>query len=361
MLSEQFGDRRVGHRGARESLFSEEKVSPRVTESAGMTTVVTGGAGFLGSHLVDALVARGERVLVLDDLSTGRAENLEAALAGGRASLIELDVAVDAPHLREALRAGEAERVRFIYHLASPASPEAYHADPWGTLAVNALGTMSLIEVALEHSARFVFSSTSEVYGDPLVHPQPESYFGNVDPIGPRSCYDEGKRFAEAAIAAAVRARGLDARIVRFFNCYGPRMADGDGRLVPELVGALLAGRPMPIQGTGKQTRSMTYIEDAVELLLKVVAAPLTGLDPINVGNDDERSVEDIARALASVVGVPYDAEHVAAREGDPQRRRPDLTRARGLGWAPTTPLEQGLRTTYDWFAARVPAQITSS
>ncbi len=326
-----------------------------------MTTVVTGGAGFLGSHLVDALVARGERVLVLDDLSTGRAENLEAALAGGRASLIELDVAVDAPHLREALRAGEAERVRFIYHLASPASPEAYHADPWGTLAVNALGTMSLIEVALEHSARFVFSSTSEVYGDPLVHPQPESYFGNVDPIGPRSCYDEGKRFAEAAIAAAARARGLDARIVRFFNCYGPRMADGDGRLVPELVGALLAGRPMPIQGTGKQTRSMTYIEDAVELLLKVVAAPLTGLDPINVGNDDERSVEDIARALASVVGVPYDAEHVAAREGDPQRRRPDLTRARGLGWAPTTSLEQGLRTTYDWFAARVPAQITSS
>ena len=245
--------------------------------------------------------------------------------------------------------------------MASPASPEAYHADPWGTLAVNALGTMSLIEVALEHSARFVFSSTSEVYGDPLVHPQPESYFGNVDPIGPRSCYDEGKRFAEAAIAAAVRARGLDARIVRFFNCYGPRMADGDGRLVPELVGALLAGRPMPIQGTGKQTRSMTYIEDAVGLLLKVVAAPLTGLDPVNVGNDDERSVEDIARALASVVGVPYDAEHVAAREGDPQRRRPDLTRARGLGWAPTTQLEQGLRTTYDWFAARVPAQITSS
>jgi nucleoside-diphosphate-sugar epimerase len=323
-----------------------------------MTTVVTGGAGFLGSHLVDALVARGEQVLVLDDLSTGRAENLERALGTGRATLIETSVAVDPAHLREALRAGKVERVRFLYHLASPASPEAYNADPWGTLAVNGLGTMSLIEIALEHRARFVFSSTSEVYGDPLVHPQPESYFGNVDPIGPRSCYDEGKRFAEAAIAAAVRARGLDARLVRFFNCYGPRMAAGDGRLVPELIGALLGGRPMPIQGTGKQTRSMTYIQDAVDLFLIVVAAQLTGLDPVNVGNDDERSVEDIARTLASVVSIPYEAVHLAPREGDPQRRRPDLTRARGLGWSPTTPLESGLRTTSEWFARRAGVRI---
>jgi nucleoside-diphosphate-sugar epimerase len=321
-----------------------------------MTTIVTGGAGFLGSHLVDALIARGERVLVLDNLSTGRVANIEAALASGQATLVEADVATHVTHLREALHVGKADHIRYVYHLASPASPEAYHADPWGTLAVNGIGTMSLIEIALEHSARFVYSSTSEVYGDPLVHPQPESYFGNVDPIGPRSCYDEGKRFGEAAVAAAVRVQGLDARIVRFFNCYGPRMETGDGRLVPELIGAALAGRKMPIQGTGEQTRSMTYIDDAIDLFLKVVGAELTGLDPVNVGNDDERSVEAIARTLARVIGIPYEPEYLPAREGDPQRRRPDLTKARSLGWSPSTSLEVGLQATYDWFARRAPA-----
>ncbi len=318
-----------------------------------MTTVVTGGAGFLGSHLVDALIARGEDVLVLDNLSTGRAENLDAAIAGGRARLLECDVATDAAALRATLRAGRVEFVRAIYHLASPASPEAYHADPWGTLAVNGLGSMSLIEIALERGARFVYASTSEVYGDPLVHPQPESYFGNVDPIGPRSCYDEGKRFGEAAVAAAVRSRGLDARLVRFFNCYGPRMESGDGRLVPELIVAALAGRPLPIQGTGRQTRSMTYVDDAIDLLARIVDAPLTGLEPVNIGNDDERSVDEIARTLALVAGIPYEIARLPARPGDPQRRRPILDRARALGWAPATPLEAGLRTTYDWFAAR--------
>jgi nucleoside-diphosphate-sugar epimerase len=316
-----------------------------------MTTIVTGGAGFVGSHLVDALVARDERVLVLDDLSTGSRDNIADALASGKATFVECDVAVDADRLRPVLRAARAERVRWIYHLASPASPEAYGAHPWETLAVNGLGTMALIEIALEHSARFVYSSTSEIYGDPLEHPQRESYFGNVDPIGPRSCYDEGKRFAEAAIAAAVRSRGLDARIVRFFNCYGPRMERGDGRLVPELVAAALAKRKFPIQGTGKQTRSMTFIDDAIQLLMMVEALPLNGLTPVNVGNDDERSVEDIARTLARVIGVAFEAEYLPPRPADPQRRRPDLTRARSLGWEPTTALEEGLRVTYDWFA----------
>jgi nucleoside-diphosphate-sugar epimerase len=320
-----------------------------------MTTIVTGGAGCLGSHLVDALVDRGENVLVLDDLSTGSVDNLKSALTTGKAAFIEADVAVDVERLRGHLRAGGVRHVRRIFHLASPASPDAYNAHQWETLTVNAIGTMSLIDIALEHGARFIYSSTSEIYGDPLVHPQPESYFGNVDPIGPRSCYDEGKRFAEAAIAAGVRSRGLDARLVRFFNCYGPRMERGDGRLVPELVGAALAGRKFPIQGTGKQTRSMTFINDAVELLLLVESLPLSGLEPVNVGNDDERSVEDIARALAQVIGIEFEAEYLPGREGDPQRRRPDLTRARSLGWAPTTPLESGLRTTYDWFVATAP------
>jgi len=318
-----------------------------------MTTIVTGGAGFLGSHLVDALVARGETVLVLDDLSTGSEANIAEATQTGKAQFVEADVAVDPGRLQAILRSAGVGKVRRIYHLASPASPEAYNAHQWETLTVNAIGTMSLIEIALEHGARFIYSSTSEVYGDPLVHPQPESYFGNVDPIGPRSCYDEGKRFAEAAIAAAVRSRKLDARLVRFFNCYGPRMESGDGRLVPELIGAALAGRKFPIQGTGKQTRSMTYIEDAIQLLMLVESLPLSGLEPVNVGNDDERSVEEIARTLARILDVPFQAEYLPAREGDPQRRRPDLARARSLGWAPTTPLEQGLRTTYDWFAAQ--------
>jgi nucleoside-diphosphate-sugar epimerase len=318
-----------------------------------MDAIVTGGAGFLGSHLVDALLARGERVLVLDDLSTGRAENLAPALATGKALFVETNVAVDADRLRATLRRAGTTQVSRIFHLASPASPEAYGAHPWETLAVNAVGTMSLIEIALEQRARFVYSSTSEVYGDPLVHPQPETYYGNVDPIGPRSCYDEGKRFGEAAVAAATRSRALDARIVRFFNCYGPRMERGDGRLVPELIGAALDGRKLPIQGTGKQTRSMTYVDDAIDLLLRVEALPLDPLEPVNIGNDDERSVEEIARTLARILGMRFEAQYLPAREGDPQRRRPDLTRARGLGWAPTTPLEQGLRTTYEWFAAQ--------
>src|ERR1700691_4139665 len=156
------------------------------------------------------------------------------------------------------------------------------------------MATMSLIELALAHKARFLYTSTSEIYGDPLVHPQPESYFGNVDPIGPRSCYDEGKRFGEAAVATGVRARGLDGRIVRFFNCYGPMMEQGDGRLIPALIDAIQKGKPLPVQGTGKQTRSMTYVDDAIALLRLVMERPQVALQPINVGNDDERSVEDI-------------------------------------------------------------------
>jgi dTDP-glucose 4,6-dehydratase/UDP-glucuronate decarboxylase len=210
---------------------------------------------------------------------------------------------------------------------------------------------MSLIELALEHRARFVFASTSEIYGDPLVHPQSESYFGNVDPIGPRSCYDEGKRFGEAAVAAAVGSRGLDARIVRFFNCYGPRMQHGDGRLVPALIDAALAGKPLPIQGSGRQTRSLTFVSDALELLLLVTQSDQEKLQPINIGNDDERSVEEIARAFAKVAGVPFEAEHRAARPADPQRRRPDMTLARSLGWSPATDLESGLAKTLAWFS----------
>lgn len=315
-----------------------------------MLTLVTGGAGFVGSHLVKALVDSGDRVIIVDNLSTGHVRNLEYPLSSGRATFVYADVAVPYPQMARIVADAATSTIDRIYHLASPASPEAYGTDPWGTLAVNGLGTMSLIEIALDHRARFLFASTSEIYGDPLEHPQRESYFGNVDPIGPRSCYDEGKRFGEAAVAAAVRARNLDARIVRLFNCYGPGMSEGDGRLIPALIEAIETRKPLPIHGTGEQTRSMTYVSDAVELIRRVMESKQATLAPVNVGNDDERSVEEIARTLAKVAGVAYSAEHLPAREQDPKRRRPDITRAKALGWSPSTSLEEGLFATYQQF-----------
>jgi nucleoside-diphosphate-sugar epimerase len=314
--------------------------------------LVTGGAGFLGSHLSSALVDDGQYVIIIDNLSSGHVRNLEHAVSSGRATFIYGDVAVSVNEITELLRlALRGASIDRIWHLASPASPDAYSAHPWETLAVNGMATMSLIELALAHKARFLYTSTSEIYGDPLVHPQPESYFGNVDPIGPRSCYDEGKRFGEAAVATGVRARGLDGRLVRFFNCYGPMMEQGDGRLIPALIDAILNKRPLPIQGTGKQTRSMTFVDDAIQLLRLVMDRSQPTLLPINIGNDDERSVEEIARALAAVAGTEFNPSYESAREGDPQRRKPDLTLARSYGWSPSTSLEDGLRITWRWFS----------
>ena len=315
-----------------------------------MRNLITGGAGFLGSNLANRLVDRGEQVVIIDNLSSGYMRNLEHALSSGRATLIFADVAQPPDALETIVRGANPEPFDRIYHLASPASPEAYGKMPWETLCVNAIGTMSLIELALRDRARMLYASTSEIYGDPLVHPQPESYFGNVDPIGPRSCYDEGKRFGEAAMATAFGKRELDGRIVRFFNCYGPAMDVTDGRLVPAMVEALAAGKRLPIHGTGRQTRSMTYVDDALDLVALVMERPQPVLQPVNVGNDDERSVEEIARAVAVAAGIPFDPEFVSPREADPQRRKPDLTTARSYGWAPTTTLEAGLAKTYHWF-----------
>lgn len=316
-----------------------------------MLTMITGGAGFLGSHLANTLIDAGDRVVIIDNLSSGQIRNLESAISSGRATFVYGDVAAPLADVRALVgTAIGSEKLDRIYHLASPASPEAYGAHPWETLAVNGMATMSLIEIALERDARFLFSSTSEIYGDPLVHPQPEHYFGNVDPIGPRSCYDEGKRFGEAAVATGVRARGLDGRLVRFFNCYGPMMERGDGRLIPTLIDAILKSEPMPIHGTGKQTRSMTYVDDAISLLRLVMEGPQPTLQPINIGNDDERSVEDIARALATVTDTPFEPVYLPGRDQDPQRRRPDMTLARDYDWTPATQLEAGLLKTFQWF-----------
>lgn len=316
-----------------------------------MLHIVTGGAGFLGSHLVDALLQRGDDVVIIDNLTTGSLRNIADATVTGRATFVYLDVAQSLETLKAALvKPLAGRRIDRIFHLASPASPDAYGQHPWETMLVNGVGTMSLVKLAVEHDARLIYSSTSEIYGDPLVHPQPETYFGNVDPIGPRACYDEGKRFGEAAISVAVNSFGLDGRIVRFFNCYGPRMNAADGRLIPALGEAEAAGRPFPIHGDGLQTRSMTYVGDAIALLLLVAdAAPSQTLQPVNIGNDEENTVLEIAEAYARVVGVPFAVEHGPARVGDPKRRKPELTVARSYGWAPRVSLDEGLRLTVAW------------
>ncbi len=318
-----------------------------------MSILVTGGAGFVGSHLVDRLLLDPKaEVVILDNLSTGRLANVEKAVGSGRAVFAYCDVAASADELRAIIAQAAKTPVTEIYHLASPASPEAYGAMPWETLAVNGLGTMSLIEIALETRARMLFSSTSEVYGDPSVHPQPETYFGNVNPIGPRACYDEGKRFGEAAMSVAVRTRGLDGRIVRLFNGYGPRMAIGDGRLIPSALDAIADQRPIPLHGTAQQSRSMTYVDDLVNGLILVMNTKFKELQPVNLGSEDELSVEAITRALADAAGVAYDIERLPARPEDPQRRRPDSTIAQQIGWTAEVDLQEGLKRTLAWFNA---------
>jgi nucleoside-diphosphate-sugar epimerase len=313
-----------------------------------MLNLVTGGAGFVGSHLVDALLSAGDDVIIVDNLSTGNLRNLERALQSKRCTFVFGDITQPFHALLEPVLAGR--RLDKIFHLASPASPDAYGNHPWETLLVNSVGTMSLIDLAIAHGARMLYTSTSEIYGDPLVHPQPETYFGNVDTLGERACYDEGKRFGEAAISVGIRSRGLDACLVRLFNCYGSRMSAADGRLIPALVAAADASKPLPIHGTGLQTRSMTYIDDAIELILIVMATRKPMLEPVNVGNDDERTVLEIAESFAKAAEIPFEVEYLPTRPSDPQRRKPDLTRARALGWAPRTSLESGLRTTIAWF-----------
>ncbi len=321
-----------------------------------MAVLVTGGAGFVGSHLVDRLCRSGKDVIVMDDLSSGRIANLEWAIREGGATFVYWNVAAPASQTIAELQKAIRQPLEAIYHLASPASPEAYGAHPWETLSVNGLGTMALIDVALQQNALLLFTSTSEVYGDPLVNPQPETYFGNVNPIGPRACYDEGKRFAEAAISVAVAKRGLNARIVRLFNCYGPRMQADDGRLIPALISAALNDKAFPIHGDGQQTRSITYIDDVVRGILHIAQSSMHRLSPVNLGNDEELRVLDIAERVAKACGVQLTAEHLPARPEDPMRRRPDLTRARSYGWAPSISVDEGIARTVAWFtdAARI-------
>jgi dTDP-glucose 4,6-dehydratase len=308
-----------------------------------MRVVVTGGAGFLGSHLCEALVGRGDEVVCVDDLSTGRLENLDALLHRPGFRFLPADVArslkVDGP-------------VHAVAHLASPASPPDYHRRPLETLAVGSTGTDNALALAEEHGARFLLASTSEVYGDPAVHPQPESYWGNVNPIGPRSIYDEAKRFAEALTSAHRRIRGTDTGIVRIFNTYGPRMRAHDGRVVTSFIAQALNGDPLTIYGDGSQTRSFCYVDDLVRGLVAMLDAVEPG--PVNLGNPVERTVRELAELVLALTGSTSPIEHHPLPLDDPTRRKPVIAHAeRTLGWAPAVPAEEGLRRTVEYFRTR--------
>ncbi|MHB1853437.1 MAG: UDP-glucuronic acid decarboxylase family protein [Acidimicrobiales bacterium] len=306
--------------------------------------VVTGGAGFLGSHICERLVARGDKVVCVDDLSTGRRSNLHALTGRSEFTLIEADVAVSLP---------VPGPVDAVMHLASAASPVDYLKRPLETLAAGSEGTRRGLELAAAHRARFVLASTSEVYGDPALHPQPEHYWGNVNPIGPRSVYDEAKRFAEALTMAWHRLGRADIGIARIFNTYGPRLRPGDGRVVSNFIAQALTGQELTVYGDGHQTRSLCYVDDQVTGLLALLDSDLVG--PVNLGNPEEHSVLDLAEMVVELCSSSSPVAFHPLPEDDPTRRCPDISRARSeLGWEPTVPLAAGLARTIEWMRAEL-------
>jgi dTDP-glucose 4,6-dehydratase len=301
--------------------------------------VVAGGAGFIGSHVCDRLVERGDDVVAVDNFVTGARSNVAHLEGEQRFQLVEHDVC-------EPLELdGD---VHAVLDLASPASPKDFAVLPLEILAVGSAGARNLLELARVKGARFLITSTSEVYGEPLVHPQPESYWGNVNPIGPRSCYDESKRFAEALTMAYHRHAGVDVRIVRVFNTYGPRMKPGDGRVVSNFLVQALSGAPITIYGDGSQTRSFCYVDDEVAGILAVLDGSLTG--PVNVGNPNEFTVRELAELVVELTGTGSSIIREPLPVDDPTRRRPDTTLAREqLGWEPKIELREGLARTAEW------------
>jgi dTDP-glucose 4,6-dehydratase len=308
-----------------------------------MRIVITGAAGFIGSHLSEALLSRGHSVVGIDNLLTGDEANI-AHLRGQDFEFIRHDVTTYMT---------VAGPVDWVLHWASPASPIDYLELPIPTLKVGALGTHNALGLAKAKGARFVLASTSEVYGDPLEHPQKETYWGNVNPIGPRGVYDEAKRFAEAMTVAYHRYHGLDAKIVRIFNTYGPRMRIHDGRAVPTFIAQALQDEPLTIFGTGAQTRSFCYVTDLVDGILRLAASPVN--DPVNIGNPHEMSIEEIARTIIRMTGSSSTLSFRPLPTDDPKVRQPDITRARSLlGWEPKVALEDGLTSTIAYFRQKM-------
>jgi dTDP-glucose 4,6-dehydratase len=310
--------------------------------------VVAGGAGFLGSHLCEYLIARGDSVVCLDDLSTGSRENVDHLLELDSFTLVVTDVS-------ERVELAPGDKVDAVCNLASPASPPAYLQRPLETLAAGSEGTRRLLALAQAHDARFLMASTSEIYGDPQVHPQVESYRGNVDPTGPRSVYDEAKRFAESLTMATHRTLGLDVGIARIFNTYGPRLTPGDGRVVSNFISQALRGEPLTVYGDGSQTRSLCYVDDEIAGLVALLDSSLTG--PVNIGNPDELSVLDLAHLVLELSGSRSPITFEPLPTDDPTRRCPDITLATTeLGWQPKVDLRDGIARTLEYLAPRVRA-----
>jgi dTDP-glucose 4,6-dehydratase len=308
------------------------------------TAVVTGGAGFLGSHLTDRLLAEGYRVIGVDNFITGNPANLDHLKSNPNYSFIEQDVSkyIDIP--------GE---VNIVFHFASPASPIDYLELPIQTLKVGSLGTHNALGLALAKKASLLLASTSECYGDPLVHPQTEDYWGNVNPIGPRGVYDEAKRFAEAMTMAYHRYHHVDTKIVRIFNTYGPRMRLKDGRVVPAFIGEALKGEPISVFGDGSQTRSFCYVSDLIDGIYRLSQSDFH--EPVNIGNPNELTIREFAERIVRLTGSKSTLTFQPLPVDDPKQRRPDITRAgKVLGWKPVVDLETGLAKTIDWFKTRV-------
>ena len=308
-----------------------------------MRVVVTGGAGFLGSHLCDAILARGDSAVCVDNLATGRPDNVAHLMDSPGFTFVEADVslALDVPG-----------PVNAVAHLASPASPPEYLRLPLETLAVGSRGTENALRLAHQHGGRFVLASTSEVYGDPAVHPQSEDYWGNVNPVGPRSVYDEAKRFAEALTRAYRDTKGVNAGIIRIFNTYGPRMNAQDGRIVTNFITQALNGDPLTIYGDGSQTRSFCYVDDLIRGIVGMIDSAEAG--PVNLGNPEEFTVTEFARLVLRLTGSDSPVEHLPLPVDDPTRRCPVITRAsQALGWQPQVRVEDGIRRTIEWFRSR--------
>lgn len=308
-----------------------------------MRVVVTGGAGFLGSHLCESLLARGDEVVCLDNFVTGSPENVAHLMPEAAFRLVRADI-TDYVHI--------GGPVDLILHFASPASPIDYLQLPIETLKVGSIGTLHALGLAREKNARLILASTSEVYGDPQIHPQPESYWGRVNPVGPRGVYDEAKRFGEALTLAYRNTHAVDTGIVRIFNTFGPRMRPNDGRAIPNFIRQALAGAPLTVAGDGEQTRSICYVDDLVAGILLMADSGEAG--PINLGNPHEISMLALARWIIELTGSPSTIEHIERPVDDPTVRQPDTTKARELlGWSPRVPVEEGLRRTIDWFRRR--------
>ena len=312
------------------------------------TIIITGGAGFIGSHLCEWLVMRGERVICVDNLATGSQKNVAHLMSKDNFLFFNQDVC-------RPLKSRRFNKIDEIYHLASFAdpnihSPLSYINHPFETMEVNSVGTWNMCELALKMKAKLSFASTSEVYGDPLVHPQDETYRGNVSTIGPRSVYDESKRFGETIVAAFVREKGLDGRITRIFNTYGPRMNPNEGRAVVNFIKQALRGEPITVYGDGKQTRSFCYITDQIEGQILAMKKGVAGA-AYNIGSDDEHPIFAIARLVKKITKSHSPIVFKPLPRDDPKQRRPDYTKAKKeFGWQPKVPLEQGLKTTIDYF-----------